>query len=46
MAMSMSNILSFLKVLNGAPPGTVQFAWPADLDLFEKAYLVPLVNEI
>jgi hypothetical protein len=46
MAMSMSNVLSFLKVLNGAAAGAVQFAWPADLDLFEKALLVPLVNDL
>jgi hypothetical protein len=46
MAMSMSNVLSFLKVLNGAAAATVQFAWPADLDLFEKPYLVPPVNDL
>jgi hypothetical protein len=46
MAMSMSNVVSFLKQLNGAAAETVQFVWPPDLDRFQDAYRVPLVNDL
>ncbi|HEX7409523.1 MAG TPA: hypothetical protein VF515_17985 [Candidatus Binatia bacterium] len=46
MTESMKNIVSFLKVLNGAAATTVQFSWPSDLGVFDGAYVVPLVNDL
>lgn len=35
---SLQNILSFLKVMHGGDPTTVQFFWPNDESLFEAAW--------
>ena len=37
---SLQNVLSFLRVVNGVDPTTVQFAWPQDDSLFEKPWEV------
>lgn len=40
-AMSLRNIISFLKILNGATPDSVQFIWPQNLDDFSEVWNGP-----
>jgi hypothetical protein len=34
-SMSIGNLISFLKVLNGIDPSAVRFSWPSDQSMFE-----------
>lgn len=36
-SMSISNIIGFLRAVNGADPASIDFAWPSELELFESA---------
>jgi hypothetical protein len=37
-SMSIFNIISFLKIINGRDPGTVMFSWPQEAKYFEKPF--------
>lgn len=39
--MSLRNIVSFLKVVHGAIPESVQFCWPQELDVFDEIWRAP-----
>lgn len=40
-AMSLRNIISFLKIEHGADPKSVEFIWPSNLDLFNDVWNGP-----
>lgn len=40
-AMSLRNIISFLKITHGAAPESVQFCWPQELDAFHEVWKGP-----
>lgn len=37
-SMSIGNVLSYLKIVNGTPPSEVQFSWPTDEDYFHEVW--------
>lgn len=43
--MSLQNVVSCLRIGNGAEPSTVQFRWPQELDLFDEAMRGPSLRE-
>jgi hypothetical protein len=36
-SMSISNVVGYLRYVNGVEPSTIQFSWPSELDLFVSA---------